>query len=131
MRLSAETRAALQRHAASNWPEECCGALLVAKDGAVTVRPLANAAPQPTRAFALSARDYLAVETEAEARGLEVLGFYHSHPDGSAVPSGRDAEFASGRWWTVILPVTKAGAGAPRAWRFDEARRGFDEVPLD
>lgn len=131
MRLSRETRERLSRHAQASYPEECCGALLGDAQGQVTARALANAAPERGRAFALSARDFLAVEAEAEATGLTVLGFYHSHPDEPAVPSAHDAQFASARWWTVIVPVTKDGAGAPRAWRFDEARGAFDEVPVD
>jgi len=131
VRLPPEARAEVMRHAEACFPGECCGALLGDERGQVHVRPLGNAAPEPGRAFSLSARDCLAVETEAEARGWTVLGFYHSHPDAPAVPSAKDAEFAWAGRWTVIVPVTKAGASAPRAWRFDEARREFEEVTVD
>lgn len=124
--LTADLAAALQAHARARYPEECVGALLQAPSGEVTARPLENAAAAPRRGFALAARDYLAVERECERAGLELLGFYHSHPDAEAVPSARDAEAAWAGWWTVIVPVWDDGAGVPRAWRYDGA--GFREV---
>jgi proteasome lid subunit RPN8/RPN11 len=117
--LSPALVAALQEHARARYPEECVGALLRAPSGAVTARPLANVAAEPRRGFLVSARDYLALEAEADARGLSLLGFYHSHPDAEAVPSARDAEAAWSGWWTVIVPVRADGAGRPRAWRYD------------
>lgn len=124
--LTADLAAALQAHARARYPEECVGALLQAPSGAVTARPLPNAAAAPRRGFALAAHDYLAVEAEADQRGFTLVGFYHSHPDADAVPSARDAEAAWTGWWTVIVPVWDGGAGPPRAWRYDGA--GFREV---
>lgn len=124
--LTSTLAAALQDHARARYPEECLGALLRAPSGEVTARPLENVAAEPRRGFALAARDYLALEAEAEQRGLTVMGFYHSHPDAEAVPSARDAEAAWAGWWTVIVPVWDGGAGPPRAWRYDGA--AFREV---
>lgn len=125
--LSDEVSAALRRHAVACYPEECVEALVATREGRVFPRPLSNAADQPRTGFSLSARDYLAMEDEAQRKGLTVLGFYHSHPDAPAVPSARDASAAWPQWWTVIVPVTKVGAGQPRAWRFDEEARAFRE----
>jgi proteasome lid subunit RPN8/RPN11 len=123
--LSDEVCADLRRHAVSCYPEECVGVLYASKCGAVFAQPLRNASPEPRRGFSVSARDYLAVERDAEAKGLTVLGFYHSHPDAEARPSLHDAEYGWAHWWTVIVPVSPVGAGQPRAYRFDEKARTF------
>ncbi|MEW5742384.1 MAG: M67 family metallopeptidase [Myxococcota bacterium] len=125
--LPDEVSAALRRHAVSCYPEECVGALLSSKGGVIFAKPLANASDAPRTGFSLSARDYLATEREAAKRGLTVLGFYHSHPDAEATPSMRDAETGWAQWWTVIVPVSRVGAGQPRAFRFDERSRTFHE----
>lgn len=122
--------AALQAHAAASYPEECVGALLRSASGAWVSVPLANAAPERRAGFSLSARDYLAVEARAEADGLALVGFYHSHPDAEAVPSARDAAAAWPQWWTVIVPVEKGVPGRPRAWRFDAVHGDFAEIAL-
>lgn len=128
MRLSVDVIARLRAHAEAAYPEECVGALVRTASGEVVARPLHNVAADPRRGFALGAREYVALESQADATGHEVVGFYHSHPDAEAVPSARDAEAAWARWWTVIVPVSAKGAGAPRVWQFDEVRRGFSEV---
>jgi proteasome lid subunit RPN8/RPN11 len=126
--LTEALAAALQAHARACYPEECVGALLEGPSGEVTARRLVNAAAERRRGFSISARDYLAVEAEAERAGATLVGFYHSHPDAPAVPSARDAEAAWAGWWTVIVPVRRDGAGAPRAWRFDPQRAAFVEA---
>lgn len=120
--------AELQAHARACYPEECVGALLEAPTGEVTARRLVNAAPDRRRGFSLAARDYLAVEAEAERGGATLVGFYHSHPDAPAVPSAEDAATAWAGWWTVIVPVQRDGAGLPRVWRFDPERAVFAEA---
>lgn len=118
--LTPDLSAALQAHARACYPEECVGALLQAPSGEVTARPLTNAAARPAHAFELSARDYLAVEGEAERAGLTLVGFYHSHPDAEAVPSATDIASAWPGWWMVIVPVTATSTGTPRVWRAEE-----------
>lgn len=112
----------MRAHAARAFPEECCGALLADRAGVVRARPVENAAVDRRRGFLVSARDFLRVEAEAEALGLTVAGFYHSHPDGPAAPSQRDAAAAWPALWTVIIPVHAGVAQVPRAFRFDGER---------
>jgi proteasome lid subunit RPN8/RPN11 len=77
------------RHAREAAPTECCG-LLLGDDGGVreAVRTR-NASGDPAR-FVIEPADHIARRREARARGLAVLGFYHSHPRSAAVPSARD-----------------------------------------
>ena len=111
-RMTDEVLAAMRAHAERAWPEECVGAVL--SDGA-TVVPLQNIAVDRRSSFLVSARESIEVERTAEARGLSVLGFYHSHPDGPAAPSREDVERAGGRWM-FIVQVTLGVAAMPRAF---------------
>ena len=117
----------LRAHAARSWPEECCGALLADASGLISARPLENTATDRRNGFQVSARESLRLEADAEAEGLFIAGFYHSHPDGPATPSASDAESAWPGRWTVIVPVMAGVAGAPRAFRFDDTTRRFHE----
>jgi proteasome lid subunit RPN8/RPN11 len=120
--LTTEVLATMRAHAERAFPEECVGALLSQGELLVTALPLTNIADDRRASFLLSARDYLAVEAEARRQGLELRGFYHSHPDGPAVPSLDDAASASPGWWTVILSVMGGVASAPRVFRFEQER---------
>ena len=111
--LAQEVLATMRAHAERAWPEECVGALL--SDGA-TVVPLQNVASDRRSSFRVSARESIRLEQAAEAKGLSVLGFYHSHPDGPAVPSAADVESAAGRWM-FIIQVSGGVAGMPRPFR--------------
>lgn len=108
----------MRAHAERAWPEECVGALLGEGNTFVCARPLENVAAKRKAAFLVSAKDYLSAQAEAQAKGLSLLGFYHSHPDGPAEPSATDAASATPGEWTVILKVTAGVAAAPRAFHF-------------
>ncbi|HUE97299.1 MAG TPA: Mov34/MPN/PAD-1 family protein, partial [Longimicrobiaceae bacterium] len=62
--------------------------------------------------------------------GLEVVGFYHSHPDHPARPSSFDRDHAWPWYSYGIVPATSSGAGAPRAWRLRDDRSRFDEQEI-
>jgi len=77
-------------HARAEAPREACG-LLIGLGGAVeAVVPARNVAEEPTRFFRLDERDLVRGMFDAERRGLTLVGFYHSHPDGVPVPSATD-----------------------------------------
>lgn len=115
----------MRAHAEGAFPEECVGALL--SDG--QVRPLKNVAVDRRSTFCICAADHLALEAEAETKGVVVTGFYHSHPDGPAAPSLADAKHASSTYWTLIIPVPGGVASAPRVFRFEDER--FIEVEVE
>jgi proteasome lid subunit RPN8/RPN11 len=90
--------ARLKELAEGAYPKECCGALLGRRQGdrrlAAQVLPLENAAREAHRAFAVSDHDLLRAEDIAWLRGLEIVGFFHSHPDGESHPSQADSRYA-------------------------------------
>lgn len=91
----------MARHACACYPRECCGVIIGRRDGEhKTVTEIArvdNIQPEPVQDYfqmdPMPLRDI--EERAAKAEGVEVLGYYHSHPDHPAKPSPRDLDAAS------------------------------------
>jgi proteasome lid subunit RPN8/RPN11 len=137
---------AIRDHARREYPHECCGALLgrvepsAAGDGEIRVvvalraaenRREAEAAP---RRFLITSEDYRAIEREARERALDVLGFYHSHPDHPARPSEYDRDHALPWYSYVIVSVREGRAGETPAdltsWVLGDDRHAFAFEPI-
>ena len=89
MRLPGAVRDAVVAHAREAAPAECCG-ILVGSAGAITSAVRArNLSDDPSR-FLIDPKDHIQARRDARAAGLDVVGFYHSHPRSEAVPSPRD-----------------------------------------
>lgn len=126
-------------HAASTYPNECCGFLIARTDppeengprGIVAARPAANEFEgERRRRFLLRPEELRAAERELEGTGQVVAGFYHSHPDHPAYPSSFDQQHAW-PWYTyLVLAVTSSGVGETRAFELDANSAEFHEVPL-
>ena len=120
----------IRAHAAQSYPYECCGALLGAEtDGGRAVRDLVMLDNQrddsPRNRFLVRPEDVLRVENAARERGLDVLGWYHSHPDAPARPSEFDREHAW-PWYSYV--IVSVEAGEPRgmaSWRLTDGRERF------
>ena len=100
--------------AAENASREVCG-ILLGREGVVTAfRHAENVSATPEIAFEIDPATLLAAHREARAAGaLQLLGYFHSHPSGSADPSPRDARQAQpdGSLWLIL------GGGSARLWR--------------
>jgi proteasome lid subunit RPN8/RPN11 len=125
----------IKSHARRTYPEECCGILL--GDASESTRwvsdtiELANASEaNRRRRFIITPDDYTIAEELARDRGLEILGFYHSHPDHPARPSDFDLEHAMPWWSYVIVGVENGLPVAITSWLLREERLGFDEEPI-
>ena len=130
--LPQEQRACIREHARQTYPEECCGALLGTSGDEVRIAevfPARNVsqAAHPRR-YLVSPADQLAAEQRARAHGLEVVGYYHSHPDGQPVPSDHDLVKAWRGYLYLIQAVRGGVCHALRAWRLAPSGRAFEEV---
>jgi proteasome lid subunit RPN8/RPN11 len=67
----------------------------------------------------------------AEARGLDVVGWYHSHPDHPARPSEYDREHAWPWYSYIIVSVTKGVAGEMTSWRLQDDRAGYEKERIE
>jgi proteasome lid subunit RPN8/RPN11 len=66
-------------------------------------------------------------ERTAARKGLDVLGFYHSHPDHFAEPSDYDREHALPNWSYPIVSVQKGKAAEIRSWLLSDTRESYIE----
>ena len=144
IRLSRELLDRLRRAGARAYPEEGCGVLLGHEDDdsgpagqalrTVTgIRPVENARTSDRkRRYLIPPETFRRVEEEAREAGLEVLGFYHSHPDHPAEPSRTDKELAWPWYSYVIVPVRRRIPGTPRSWRLlnDRSRFRSEEIQV-
>ena len=83
------------------------------------------------RCYAIAPERFLAVDRDARARGLDVVGFFHSHPDHPAVPSRTDLERAWSSYVYVIAPTGSAGTGTLTAHRLRADGTRFDPEPIE
>jgi proteasome lid subunit RPN8/RPN11 len=129
--LRQEVNAAIRAHGRDAFPHECCGALL-GKDGLVhEAYALPNTTEEgPRRRFLVRPDDYRAAEKRARDTGLDLLGFYHSHPDHPARPSQYDLDHAWPSFSYVIVSVMSGTDQALTSWQLKDDRSAFDEEPV-
>jgi proteasome lid subunit RPN8/RPN11 len=121
----------MRAHGQEAYPHECCGAML-GRDGVVIEAcPLPNTTEEgPRRRFLVRPQDYRAAERRAADQGLELLGFYHSHPDHPARPSQYDLDHAWPVFSYLILSVRGGATQELTAWRLRADRSSFDEEQI-
>lgn len=85
-------------HAEREYPCECCGVLLGKRiggkriaDGIVCSENKSSS--DKTARFAIDPLEIMRIELSAKTDGLDIVGFYHSHPDCEAVLSASDAVY--------------------------------------
>lgn len=127
---------AIRRHSASAYPEECCGFLLGYSSGGRTVvervLPAMNERSESrSNRFLIRPETVLAAQKEASAAKLDIVGYYHSHPDCTAEPSETDREHAWPGLSYLIVPVAEGRPGEPRSWRLADDRKSYTEEILE
>jgi proteasome lid subunit RPN8/RPN11 len=136
---------AIQEHGATSYPYECCGLLLgnpVGSEDKALVEtwavqnvweanednPLADGAGAERR-YLIPPEEILKGEQYARAQKLEIIGYYHSHPDHPAQPSEFDREFAW-PWYSYVIVAVRVGvAEAVTSWVLDDERH-FNPEPV-
>lgn len=124
IQLADAAKCTLMQRVEADYPEESCGVLLGhMHDRRLIVCdavPARNAAPQGRQyRFELEAEAVLAASRRARAAGLDIVGFYHSHPDDAAQPSQTDLH-ESNPWsgyCYLIASVMNARFKTLKAWR--------------
>lgn len=128
LEISAAVLAAVAEHAERAYPEECCGVLIGRSRpggaGADVVRAVAAGNERPEeqpgerrRRYLIGPETVLRADRAARDEGLEIVGYYHSHPDHPAVPSAFDREHAWAGVSYLIMPVAGGKARPARSWR--------------
>lgn len=104
LRISRTQRQVLLCWANEAHPDECCGLLLGRGSVVEQVVLTANTASDKSREFEIDPLALITAEKAARTGGPSILGYFHSHPNGLAEPSPRDARMAAldGRRWLII-----------------------------
>jgi len=106
---------ALRAHGEETYPHECCGALLGNSVGDGSWKIVAAIRAGNTRTDSAHNRYHIApvelvkIQREARTKGLEIAGFYHSHPDHPAQWSSTD--FAEAHWIGCAYVITEVAKG--------------------
>ncbi|HJX27836.1 MAG TPA: M67 family metallopeptidase [Thermoanaerobaculia bacterium] len=124
------------RHASVSYPDECCGVLIGrAQAGGTFVERVLSVGNEREDSrhnrYLISPETILAAHKEARSLGLDVVGYYHSHPDHPARPSDFDREHAWPGVSYLIVSVEKRNVVDTRSWRLNDDREGFDEEVID
>lgn len=117
---------ALKRHALREAPREACGVLAGRKGMVERIYECGNASEYPETTYEIAPEELLRAINDIESRGMEVLGFYHSHPMGLNGPSSIDEGRATWPGYSyVIVSVSKEATIS--SWRWDEAKNKFEK----
>ena len=134
--ISARHLQTIARHASVSYPEECCGFLIGRAAGReVLVERVLSVGNEREDSrhnrYVIRPETVLAAQKEARVLGLDVVGYYHSHPDHPAVPSDFDREHAWPGVSYLIVSVEKGKVAAARSWRLTDDRERFEEEVID
>jgi len=129
--LTTAVDAAIRAHGRETFPHECCGALLGRGGTVHEAHALPNTTAEgPRRRFLVRPDDYRGAEKRAREAGLDLLGFYHSHPDHPARPSQYDLDHAWPSFSYVIVSVMAGEDQLLNSWQLKADRSAFDEEPV-
>ena len=123
-------------HAKESYPEECAGAIVGMDTGemkvVVDVWRAENTYDEieRSRRFLIEPLQIKDFEERAQERDMDLLGFYHSHPDHPAEPSEYDRENAWPYYSYVIASVNGENIEEMRSWVLKDDRSGYDEEPI-
>ena len=128
----------INAHAEREYPHECGGMLIgrFEADGSkavVETLPFENAREEKDRhnRVLILPTDVLKAERYARELKLDVIGYYHSHPDDGAVPSQYDLEHALPVWSYIITSVLQGKAVDLRSWKMEDDRSKFNEEEIE
>ncbi len=109
-------------HARAEVPNECCGILIGTGHVVERSARARNLVTSPTR-YLIDPVDHFAAIRNARESGREVVGFYHSHPASSPVPSETDRDNASypGCWYLIVSPGGPDGPAEVRAFKLHDS----------
>ena len=110
----------IRRHGEETYPYECCGALLGRVEGdtrmvSATVRCRNTRADSASDRYEIDPAEAVRIQRDARTRGLDIIGFYHSHPDHPAYWSPTD--LAEAYWLGCSYVITSIENGQAQLTR--------------
>ncbi len=138
--VSQQQLAQIYQHAENTYPEECCGLLLgyLQDDCKMVVEvwetkncwtketeiDLAEDVPLGSKLnrFSIAPEMMLKAQKESRSRNLNIIGVYHSHPQGKAIPSEIDRAIAWEEYSYLIVALTTDQILDTKSWVLDDER---------
>ena len=127
----------IREHGVRDYPYECCGLLLgrFRENGKLVTEtyPISNAREESAKRnrFLITPEELMRGERYARDHDLEVVGFYHSHPDSPAVPSNYDLEHAWPTYSYIIVSTSADKATDLFSWEQEPDRSRFNEEEVE
>ena len=128
--------AEMRAHGEQDYPYECCGLMLGKFDNGMKrvleTYAISNAREEEAKRnrFLIRPDELMRGEKYARDKGLDVVGFYHSHPDDVAVPSQYDLEHAWPTYSYIVMSVETGRAADLRSWEMESDRSRFNEEEI-
>jgi len=132
LQLSSELNNNIRSAGEATYPNECCGIILgeIKDDGTKNAKrtvEIDNSSDSGERyhRFLITPEEMFKAERIARAEKLEIVGFYHSHPDHPSKPSGYDKDHALPFYSYIIVSVDKGKAQVLTSWELTDDRADF------
>ncbi len=136
LRIREQVAIRIRNQGAEAYPNECCGALFGSEQNGhrdvIEILALKNQRDDsPRNRFSITPEDVRDAEAAAQRYGLELLGWYHSHPDAPARPSEFDREHAWPWYSYVIISVQSREPKDMNSWRLADDRASYDAEAIE
>ena len=132
LRLDKDQWLAMVAHAIDGVPDEACGLLAAPAGGdsgdIQAVYKCRNAAAS-ARVYEIHPLDHLHADRDADTRGLQITGVYHSHTHTEAYPSPTDVAQAPDPEWHYVLVSLRRPEPEVRSFRIVDGQ--IDEEPVE
>ena len=135
MKVTDAQRKQIYAHASETYPHECFGFLVGTYDAGNLVHRVARGTNLDTERadrFEMDPQEFVRIERQADDEGLNVVGFYHSHPDWPAIPSQTDITWAWEGSYYLIVSVHEGQPFNTGVWSLaEEGPKRFIQEPLE
>jgi proteasome lid subunit RPN8/RPN11 len=136
LRLAHDVYLEMVAHCLDGFPLEACG-LLAGPPGtgdpqarATTCYPTTNAAAS-ARVYTVEPREFLRADRDAESKGLEIVGVFHSHTHTDAYPSPTDVAQAPDPGWHYVIVSLRDVLPVVRSYRIVDGSTAEEPVVLE
>lgn len=129
--INSKQMEAVFNHGKEGYPHEVCGIILGTCSGdtkkAVEIRKAGNLNTDRAHdRYEMDPKDLLAAEKEARELGIEVVGFYHTHPDHPDAPSEFDRQRAWPMYSYLIISVRDGKDVSIKSWQLNDETEKFE-----
>jgi proteasome lid subunit RPN8/RPN11 len=138
IKCTKEIEKAIREFGEQEYPNECCGLLFgkINSDNSkeiTEILPISNAQKEENRynRFLITPKDMIKGELYARKHNVDIIGFYHSHPNHPAKPSQFDLDHAWPVYSYIIVSVANGKADLMTSWILSSDRAEFEEEEIN